>query len=164
MSAAFLILTVVTLGSAIAAMSLRNLVHCALCLVVTFAGLAGLYLQLNAEFVGWVQILVYVGAVAIVIVFVILLTRSGQVSGQAGTKGWPAGIVIAGLVAGVMAAALAASPLAPREADDIMAVDVRQIGEELMGQYVVPLEAMALLLTAALIGAIVLAMQDQHRE
>ena len=64
-----------TLASAVAAMSLRNLVHCALTLTVTFAGLAAFYLQLDAQFVGFAQILVYIGAVAILIVFAILLTR-----------------------------------------------------------------------------------------
>ena len=72
----FVILALVIAASAIAAMSLRNLVHCALCLVITFAGLAGIYLQLGAEFVGFAQILVYVGAVAILVVYAILLTRS----------------------------------------------------------------------------------------
>jgi NADH-quinone oxidoreductase subunit J len=75
MTLSFAILAGLTVGSAIAAMSLRNLVHCALSLVLTFAGLAGIYLQLNAEFVGFAQILVYVGAVSILIVFAILLTR-----------------------------------------------------------------------------------------
>src|SRR5262245_63798248 len=74
----FALLALITLAGAVAAMSLRNLVHCALSLVVTLAGLAALFLQLNAEFVGWAQILVYVGAVAILIVFAILLTRSSD--------------------------------------------------------------------------------------
>ena len=75
---AFAIIAVLTLASAVAAMSLRNLVHCALALTVTFAGLAAFYLQLDAQFVGFAQILVYVGAVAILIVFAILLTRGGE--------------------------------------------------------------------------------------
>src|SRR6267378_1008398 len=78
MSFSFAIIAGLTAGSAIAAVSLRNLVHCALSLVVTFAGLAALFLQLNAEFVGFAQILVYVGAVAILIVFAILLTRGSE--------------------------------------------------------------------------------------
>src|SRR5579885_612336 len=75
----FLIITaVVTLFAAVIAMSLRNLVHCALMLAVSFSGVAAIYLQLNAEFVGFTEILVYVGAVAILIVMAILLTRSGE--------------------------------------------------------------------------------------
>src|SRR6266404_321818 len=74
----FIILGLLTLAGAGAAMSLRNLVHCALALTVAFAGLAALYLQLDAQFVGFAQILVYIGAVAILIVFAILLTGGGE--------------------------------------------------------------------------------------
>ena len=66
--------------AAAAAMTFRHLVHCALAMAVSFVGLAAIYLQLHAQFVGFAQILVYVGAVAILIVFAILLTRSGEVS------------------------------------------------------------------------------------
>jgi len=72
------LLGIVTLAGAIAAMALRNLVHCALALVVAFGGLAALYLQLGAQFVGFAQALVYIGAVAILIVFAILLTRGSE--------------------------------------------------------------------------------------
>src|SRR2546421_12869234 len=75
MSPTFTLLAALTVASAIAAMSLRNLVHCALSLAVAFAGLAGLYLRLDAQFVGFAQVLVYAAAVAILIVFAILLTR-----------------------------------------------------------------------------------------
>lgn len=162
MNFAFVILAVLTLASAVAAMSLRNLVHCALCLVVTFAGLAGLYLQLNAEFVGLVQILVYVGAVAIVIAFAILLTRSGEVSGPMGTPAWPLGLAVAGLVAGALAAAVGTSSLVAREAGEVAVPAIKRIGEAMLGDYVLPLEVTALLLTAAMIGAIILAMQDRR--
>lgn len=100
MTLPFAIIAGLTVGSAIAAMSLRNLVHCALSLVVTFAGLAALFLQLNAQFVGFAQVLVYVGAVAILIVFAILLTRSAEPGLPAPTTtgaGWGIGIAIAEL-------------------------------------------------------------------
>ncbi len=68
------IFAAVTLSGAVAAMTLRNLVHCALALTVAFAGLSTLYLSLDAQFAGLAQLLVYVGAIAILIVFAILLT------------------------------------------------------------------------------------------
>src|ERR1051325_3354636 len=77
----FVLVAALTVGSAVSALAWRNLVHSALSLVVTFAGLAALYLQLNAEFIGFVQVLVYVGAVAILIVFAILLTRGTEPAG-----------------------------------------------------------------------------------
>ena len=82
MTITFAIIAAVTIAAAVAAMTLRNLVHCALALAVTFAGLAAVYLQLDAQFVGFAQILVYVGAVAILIVFAILLTRGGETPPQ----------------------------------------------------------------------------------
>ena len=88
MSLPFIIIAVVTLFAAAAAMSLRNLVHCALSLVVALAGLAALYLALDAQFVGFAQILVYVGAVAILIVFAVLLTRSDATPNQTILVAW----------------------------------------------------------------------------
>src|SRR2546423_15698903 len=94
MSITFLILAAVTIAGAVAAMSLRNLVHCALALAATFAGLAGIYLRLDAQFVGFAQILIYVGAVAILIVFAILLTRSTEPQAVL-SSGWLVGNSIA---------------------------------------------------------------------
>lgn len=78
MSVPFLILAAVTLAGAGAAMTFRGLVHCALALAVAFAGIGALYLNLGAQFLGLAQLLVYVGAIAVLIVFVILLTRGGR--------------------------------------------------------------------------------------
>src|SRR5438046_2234859 len=78
MTLPFAIIAVLTIAAAVAVMSLRNLVHCALALTVAFAGLVAAFLQLDAQFVGFAQILVYIGAVAILIVFAILLTRGGE--------------------------------------------------------------------------------------
>ena len=161
MSGVFLILALVTLLSAVAAMSFRNLVHCALSLVVTFAGLAGLYLQLHAQFVGFAQVLVYIGAVAILIVFAILLTRSSDTPNHAVlAPGWLAGIAVAIVVFGALGLAVlksdaltSATPAAPE-------VTVKNIGDALMTKYVLPLEVIGLLLTAAMIGAVIIAMRD----
>src|SRR5438105_5677841 len=73
--AAFIAIAVFTLAGALAAACLRKLIHAALCLVVAFLGLAAFYFFLGAEFVGLVQVFVYVGAVAVLIAFTILLTR-----------------------------------------------------------------------------------------
>ena len=77
MSLFFIITALITMASAIAAMTLRNLVHCVLCLTVTFAGIALVFLQLGAEFIGFSQILVYIGAVSILMLFALLMTRGG---------------------------------------------------------------------------------------
>ena len=132
MTLPFAILAGLTIGSAIAAMSLRNLVHCALSLVLTFAGLAGLYLQLNAEFVGFTQILVYVGAVAILIVFAILLTRGTEPAAEPATVSPWAGIPVAALAFLTMAAAVLASPVGQRKAQPMGEVSVKTLGQKLI--------------------------------
>src|SRR5215475_2898681 len=99
----YIILALLTIASAVAAMTLRNLVHCALALAITFAGLAAFYLQLDAQFVGFAQVLVYVGAVAILIVFAILLTRGSEPPQQSiFSSSWAFGAVIAAAVFGVL--------------------------------------------------------------
>ena len=78
MNALFYLLAAITIGGGLASVLLKHLVHCALATTVAFAGLALLFLQLDAQFAGFAQILVYIGAVAILIVFAILLTRGAD--------------------------------------------------------------------------------------
>ena len=164
MQIVFAIIAALTLVSAIAAMSLRNLVHCALCLALTFAGLAALYLQLGAAFVGWAQVLVYIGAVAILIVFAILLTRSGDgVPQPVLSRSWGVGIGIAVVVFCVLARAVMTSSLAGHLPPEKPEPTVREIGIQLMTRYILPLEVIGLLLTAAAIGAVIIALRDAGR-
>ena len=162
MSPVFLIIAFVTLFAAAAAMSLRNLVHCALSLVVALAGLAALYLQLDAQFVGFAQILVYVGAVAILIVFAVLLTRSDATPNQAIlAPGWIVGIAVSAVVFATLGWAALNSTGLPKEMSPAPVATVKNIGDMLMTQYVLPLEVIGLLLTAALIGAVIIAMKEE---
>jgi NADH-quinone oxidoreductase subunit J len=78
MTISFLLLAAITIIGTAAAMSLKNLVHCVLALTLGLVGLAALYLELGAQFVGFTQILVYVGAVAILAAFAIMMTRSAE--------------------------------------------------------------------------------------
>lgn len=162
MTISFAIIAGLTVAAAVAAMGMRQLVHCVLALTVAFAGLAAAYLQLDAQFVGFAQILVYIGAVAILIVFAILLTRGSEHAGSPlFAKGWQTGLVVALLVLAVLIGALAKSPTIQREIPPRPDVTVRQIGDVLMHKFVLPLEAAGVLLTAALIGAVLIAMRDR---
>src|SRR6185503_12550408 len=165
MDAGFVIIGGLTVISALAAMSLRNLVHCALCLTITFAGLAALYLKLNAQFVGLAQVLVYVGAVAILIVFAVLLTRSDEQTPRAAilSPAWWVGAGVAIAAFCVLAAAISSSSVSKSPAVAGPLITVEQIGDKLLTDYVLPLEVIGLLLTAALIGAVIIAMQDRSR-
>jgi NADH-quinone oxidoreductase subunit J len=163
MTPTFAILAVITVASAVAAMSLRNLVHCALAMGVAFAGLAAFYLQLNAQFVGFAQILVYVGAVAILIVFAILLTRSGE-PGETSvfSSTWFVGVAIATAVFGLLAFMIKGSRVMGYQAKPAVETTVKRIGDELMTKYILPFEVVGLLLTAALIGAVIIAMHEKE--
>ena len=147
-------------------MTLRRLVHCALALTVAFAGLAGLYLNLGAEFVGLAQLLVYVGAIAILIVFAILLTRGGEGAEEhVFSPMGLAGAVIALAVFAVLAWAVETSGLAGTHAAAATSAPsntMQQIGLAMMQRYVLPLEVIALMLTAAMIGAVILALRERR--
>ena len=161
----FPIIAALTVASAIAAMSLRNLVHCALALTVTFAGLAAFYLQLDAQFVGFAQILVYIGAVAILIVFAILLTRGSETAGHSiVSSSWVGGLAIAIIVFGVLSGMVLSSKALALKVSALPQTTVREIGDQLMTKYILPLEVVGLLLTAALIGAVLIAMREKETQ
>ena len=165
MSFTFYLLSAITIAGGLAAVLLRNLVHCALAVTITFAGLALLFLDLDAQFAGFVQILVYIGAVAILIVFAILLTRGSDVPADGVfSRSWLPGLVIAAGVFAVIGWAVLRSALALPNNVETPAVSVRDIGEALVGRYVLPLEIVGLLLTAATVGAVIIAMHEKEKE
>src|SRR5215475_10938592 len=148
MNIVFALIAIVTIAAGVAAMSLRNLVHCALALTVAFAGLAAAYLQLGAQFVGFAQILVYIGAVAILIVFAILLTRGTEPAQQPIiSSGWVSGALVAIVVLAVLAYAIGKSSIRDRTTPPAAQATVQQIGTALMNKFVLPLEVVGLLLT-----------------
>ncbi len=164
MGVVFYLISALAVGGALAAVMLKNLVHCALALTVAFLGIAFLFLRLDAEFAGFAQILVYVGAVAILVVFAILLTRAAELP-KVGvfSKTWLVGFAIAAGVFAMLAwVVLQAGPWLPNEAA-VPQVTVNDIGQALMGRYVLPLEIVAALLTAALLGAVIVAMHEKAR-
>lgn len=160
MSVPFIILGLLAVAGATAAMTLRRLVHSALALAVCLIGLAGLYLNLGAQFVGLTQVMVYVGAVVILIVFAILLTRSDQLPSPRSTR-YASGLVISACVFAVLAWAMTAGEMQGSVAGQPLA-EMKEIGGALMQQYVLPLEVIGLLLTTALIGAAVIAMEEKQ--
>ena len=162
MTVPFLILAAITIAGAVAAMTLRKLVHCALALAVSLVGLAGLYLDLGAQFVGLAQVLVYVGAVVILIVFAILLTRGDEPPPSPRVGRAVSGVVISACVFGVLAWAVVSGGAAQGASAPSLA-PISDIGHAMMGRYILPLEVVGLLLTAALIGAVVIAMEEKRR-
>jgi NADH-quinone oxidoreductase subunit J len=158
-SVVFLIIAIITLSGAFAAATLRKLIHAALCLVIAFVGVAAYFFLLGAEFVGLVQVFVYVGAVAVLIVFTILLTRR-EVNGTRGIN-WGGAIVALAVFGGLLWTILKTKSLAI-PAPQIEPLTVKRIGEVLMTDFVWPLQCVGLVLTVALIGALVLVMEEKR--
>jgi NADH:ubiquinone oxidoreductase subunit 6 (subunit J) len=163
MSVVFYILAALSVAGALAAVLLKNTVHCALALTGAFAGLALLYLGLDAQFAGFAQILIYIGAVAILVVFAILLTGGSDTppNGVYGRRPFTGLVAAAGVFAVLGWAILGSGSWLPHESEK-PAVTVMDIGNALMGRYVLPLEIVALVLTAALIGAVIVAMHEKE--
>jgi NADH-quinone oxidoreductase subunit J len=170
MEIAFWIFSAVTIMGAILAISLRNVMHCLLSLILFFFGIAGQYFLLHAEFLGWVQILIYIGAVAVLIALATMLTR--HITGEEGPREvlggkWWAGMGTAAIIAGLLWAIIRKDTLAqslPLSGSNMSYAEmVGDLGRALVSDWVVPLEAMAVLLTAALIGAVIIALEEVIR-
>lgn len=155
--AAFYLLAAIVLAAAAGVVFRRNLVHSALLLAVTFIGVAGLYILLAADFLAAVQLLVYNGAVAVIVVIGVMLTQKGDMknSNPDGRLGRSALVVAALLAGGLLTAALktnwpaAVKPMPAETAGPIAAL--------LLGDFAIAFETAAVLLLAAMIGAIILA-------
>ena len=164
MNVVFFLLAAITVLGGLAAMMLKQLVHAALAATVAFAGLALFFLDLDAQFVGFAQILVYIGAVAILIVFAILLTRGSELPGDGVfSSTWFVGLVLAAGVFAALAWAVLRSVRALPQLAAVPSVTVHDIGVALVGSYVLPLEIVALLLTAATVGAVIVALHEKER-
>lgn len=156
---AFAVIAVFTLAAALAAATLRKLMHAALSFALMLVGLAAFFFLLGAEFVGLIQVFVYIGAVAVLIVFTILLTRRDGEKDR-GFR-WSGAIVALAVFGGLMFSILKTQSFAII-APQIEPLTVKRIGEALMTDYVWPLQCVGLLLTAALIGALVLVMEEKR--
>ena len=161
----FGLLGLVALGSALLVVTTRHLVHAALWLVVTLGAVAGCYLLLSAEFVAWVQVLIYVGAVVVLLLFGLMLTRapigaSNELDSSLGQR------VAAAVTAAGTAAVLVTSVVDAFHgehidlSDDRVAGSSGTVGQAVFRSWVLPFEVLSLLLLAALIGAIVLSRRD----
>jgi NADH-quinone oxidoreductase subunit J len=158
-SAAFVIIAIFTLAAALAAAVLPKLMHAALCFAVALVGLAAFFFLLGAEFVGLVLVFIYIGAVAVLIVFTILLTRRDV--GKDRGFNWVGVLIALAVFCGLTWSILKTQSLSI-VAPHIRALTVKRIGEALMTGYVWPLQCVGVLLTAALIGALILVMEEKR--
>ena len=157
----FGILAAVVVVSALRMVTTKNIVHAALYLVAVLAGLGALYVLLTAEFVATTQVLVYIGAVMVLFLFGIMLTKAplGDMMQMTG-KQWPIAALAALLLGGVTVYALLDRFGSDRLVMDGPVYKTADVSDEVFSTYIIPFEAVSVLLLAALIGAIVLARKD----
>ncbi len=155
----FLLLGLVGTGAALRLVTARNVVHAALYLVITLATVAGVYLLLAAEFVAWVQVLIYVGAIVVLLLFGLMLTRA-PIGREAldNQQRLFAAVVSLGVLAGLVLLVWEAFSDARI---DLATSRTAAVGESLFTRFVLPFEVVSFLLLAALIGAIVLARREE---
>jgi NADH-quinone oxidoreductase subunit J len=157
--AAFIVTAIFAVAAALAAAALRKLMHAALSFAVALVGVAALFFLLGAEFVGLALVFIYIGAVAVLIVFTILLTRRDV--GRDRGFNW-GGAVVAVAVFGSLTWSILKTESLAIIAPHMPALTVKQIGAVLMTTYVWPLQCVGILLTAALIGALILVMEERR--
>ena len=156
----FILLGIMTLAAAFAVVTTRNVVHAALWLVVTLAGAAGSYLMLTAEFIAWVQVLIYVGAVIVLLLFGIMLTKApiGNEDNLTGENRIPAALVA--LASAGTLVTLVVDAFRHEFIELGPGTGAAPVGRSIFEAYVLPFEVVSLLLLAALIGSIVLSRRD----
>jgi NADH-quinone oxidoreductase subunit J len=158
----FIIVAAATLGSSLMVVTVRNLVHAALWLIATLGGIAILFVFLSASFLAVAQVVIYIGAISILMIFTIMLTRNVAIDpGQQVNSSWPGALVVAIGLFAVIVLMLSqwadlgiTAPDLPANYDSL-----RLLGLALVAPngYVLPFELASVLLLAALIGSIVVA-------
>jgi len=153
----FFVMGLMALAGALIAVSQQNLLRAALGLILAFLGVAGIYFMLEAEFVGVVQILIYVGAISVLILFAVMLTRGLMRGAGSGHNSQWIGAAFVSLLLFLILSAVALFAHWNVTATKVTTDLVPKIGVDLLTTYLLPFEAISLLLLAALVGAIVIA-------
>lgn len=158
---AFFVFAVMIISGSVLMISLTKVVHMVLALLAAFVGVAGLYVLLEAEFLAFVQVLIYAGAVAILMIFGIMMTKHGE-EPAATTRAWHEGLAAVGALAlfGLLFFAIRSSEFAPQQPPATGEDNALAIGKLLFTNYVIPFELVSVLLTVAFIGSIVLAKKE----
>ncbi|HEC23754.1 MAG TPA: NADH-quinone oxidoreductase subunit J [Chloroflexi bacterium] len=156
---AFAVLAIFTLGGGLGVVSSRNMVHAALYLVLALFGVAGLYVLLEAPFLAAIQVLVYMGAIAVLITITIMVTRRIMGITESVNRQWPLAAGIAALVAVTLGFVVLGLFNGLLPVADVPPDNIEQLGAAFVSHqaYLLPFEVASVLLLAAMIGAIVVA-------
>ncbi|HET9052053.1 MAG TPA: NADH-quinone oxidoreductase subunit J [Candidatus Dormibacteraeota bacterium] len=165
--AAFYLLSALVVGGAIAVVTVRNLVHAAFCLIGTLVAVGALYFAVGADFIAGAQILVYAGAIPVLLIFGLMLTRGSMTpEGNGFVRLWPVtalvALAFASTAIGVVAVGRNDWRLADYPQSLLDSGTTETLGRVLLGRYAIPFEAASVLLLVALVGAVTLARRDER--
>ena len=161
----FYVIAILTIIAAVGVVTIPNVVHAALFLILTLIGVAGFYVLLTSEFLALVQILIYAGTVSVLLLLALMLTRGQQQNLPTVASGaqWPLGLVAAGVLVAALVTAVLDSTW-PGDAGEVTIVSIETLGGALFRDWLLPFILLAVLLDIALTGAIILARQDEEEE
>lgn len=160
--AVFLTATLATLAGALGVVLARNIVYAAFALLLSLIGVAGIFLTAFAEFLALVQILICGGAIVIVILFTLILTRPTDFGTLTDNRQWPLAALVAVCIFAVMALAILTTEI--RTVDTQQTVPFSELATALFKEWAIPLEITSLILLVALIGSIVMVGSSRNRE
>lgn len=157
----FLVLAAVLLGSSLLVVTLRDIIRCGLALIAAFGALAGIYVMLGAPFVAAAQVIVYIGAIAVLILFAVMLTQAKNAPTRLvfQTQAIPAAIAAIALAVIV---ALTVTATDWGEAGSVIATATDALARLLFNEYILPFEVVSVLLLAAVIGGVFLAKREDR--
>jgi len=162
---AFCVYTLVILGGSIAAVTSSSLVRALVGLITTLIGVAGMYMLLASPFMAFMQLLIYVGAVSVLIFFAVMLTRAEQGGDEAGRA--PMKTYVFGLAATISPAAILGWLVMTKPVASVavpVEVSIKQLGGELLGSYFLPFELISVILMVAMSGAVLLTWEKRGKK
>ena len=158
----FYLIAALAVGGALGVVLAKNAVYAALFLILALLAVAGVYILLGSEFLALVQVLIYAGAVTVLLLFALMLTRATDAPEAMTGAQWPLAAVVSMLLGGLLIATVTTSDW-PGDADGtITRVLFEDLGAALFTQWAVPFEIASLVLFVALVGAIVIAREEEE--
>ena len=157
----FYLIAALAVGGALGVVLMRNTVYAALFLILNLLAVAGVYILLASEFLALVQVLIYGGAVTVLLLFALMLTRVSDLPETMVGAQWPVAGLASALLAGLLIATGARTDWPGDASGQITRVPFNDLGDTLFRQWAVPFEVASLVLLVALVGAIILARQEE---
>ena len=158
----FYVVAFLTIVAAVGVVTVPNVVHAALFLILTLLGVAGFYILLTSEFLALVQILIYAGTVSVLLLLALMLTRGQEQNLPTVASGaqWPLGLAASGVLVVALVTAVLDSQW-PRDVGEVTSVNLDTLAGALFRDWLLPFEVVSIVLLVALVGAVVLAHGDE---